>query len=502
MSTEQLINGIWDVFSPSLEDNSTSYYQWTEQQESMNNASPNNLSQIVYQMNQLNDYYLPAEAFIYIRGKIWNGAIGTAYTNSELVSLRSAAISQFSDAKLYFNSVCVEQKLQSQDALSLAYNIMNLREYSKDKAYDAGSEEFFYPDEGMNNYTAAGLSQNGQTVVNTTSLSSATASFLAPSTAGNTASYAMNVAAGANGALTLSTAAAGVGGAVQLNPLSPNPSYNRGFYHRWLRTLNSQVFTMAIPLKRLFGFLRDHNKAIRGPLIRVELFRNNTVNQTLQYAATLTPIYQILYTSVWIPVVRPSLSIEAALNMSYAANTKQIMKWNNWELYFTTFGATSSLNWQIIANALKPRYLHVFFKNQTNLLTNIVLDNLNITQASLLVNSEVIPSIPYQIDTVTNMDWMRPYNDFLALCGKSMHGDLDNAPSISYNEYANTYFILSFDLTSKEMHTRFDSQTPVSLVFRAIFSANVPANVNAYAILENEREITVEGLGNGINFIM
>ena len=217
----------------------------------------------------------------------------------------------------------------------------------------------------------------------------------------------------------------------------------------------------------------------------------------------LPPIFQLLYTSLWIPVLKASLSIQSQLNLSFASNTKQIVKWNDWTLYFSSFGGTNVLNWQIIANALKPKYLHIFFKNQTTpAVYNSVLDNLNLTQASVLINSEVIPSIPYQPDFVTNRDWVRLYNDFLACAGKNMHGDLDNAPAIAYMEYGQTYPVLSFDLTSKEMHTRFDSTSPVSIVFRGQFSANVPATCNAYAILECEREMTVEGLGNGITFIM
>ena len=143
-----------------------------------------------------------------------------------------------------------------------------------------------------------------------------------------------------------------------------------------------------------------------------------------------------------------------------------------------------------------PRFIIVGF--QTNKIGQqkqnpSIFDNVNVSNIYVMLNSTRYPTTDYNISFL-GQKYSRAYGDAAEFRSKFFNMDeLISSPNINPTEYRNLYPLFLFDVSKQSEKLKY-STTDIQIKMH--FSANAPANTQAYAVIISDRLINFQSDGN------
>jgi len=159
---------------------------------------------------------------------------------------------------------------------------------------------------------------------------------------------------------------------------------------------------------------------------------------------------------------------------------------------------TRNFTWRfsVKSDVEKPRWTIAAF--QTNKSRNqqhnpSIFDHCNLTNIFVILNSRKYPEIDYDDMNFTQLKFSRVYGDAAAFRTKFYHVDeLISSPNITPEDYKELFPMFVFDVTKQSEKLK-NSVTDIQI--KAQFSANVPANTEAFAFWISDKSLIFQSDG-------
>ena len=291
---------------------------------------------------------------------------------------------------------------------------------------------------------------------------------------------------------------------------------NTGYaYRRYYIIRNSNPrgsFSFRIPLKYIFGFCEDYDKVVYGLKHNLTLTRNDDNNAIFKTNAVdgggndaLIDGKVILSKISWfMPHVTPADKDKMELYKIIERKEKIPVGYRMIQCDSASIPQTIAFSWRLSVKSSPevPRFIIVGF--QTNKIGNqktnpSLFDNVNVSNIYVMLNSMRYPTADYNIPFL-GQKYSRVYGDAAEFRSKFFNMDeLISSPNINPTEYRSLYPLFLFDVSKQSEKLKY-STTDIQIKMH--FSANVPANTQAYAVIISDRLINFQSDGNKFSVVV
>jgi len=258
------------------------------------------------------------------------------------------------------------------------------------------------------------------------------------------------------------------------------------------------TFSFRIPLKHIFGFCDDYEKVVYGfkhQLTQVRrgdndvIFRNNAADAG---KVVLTKL------SWYMPHVTPNLQEKLALYKTIESKSSLPVGYRMVQCESIPVTQTRNFTWRLSvkSDVEKPRWIIVAFQtdkpgNQQH--NPSIFDHCNLTNMFVMLNCRRYPEIDYDDTNFTQHKFSRVYGDAAAFRTKFYNvEELISSPNITPADYKELFPMFVFDVTNQSEKLK-NSVTDIQI--KAQFSANVPANTEAFAVVISDKSLIVQSDG-------
>ena len=263
------------------------------------------------------------------------------------------------------------------------------------------------------------------------------------------------------------------------------------------------TFSFRIPLKHIFGFCEDYDKVVYGLKHTLTLTRNHNNDAIFRNVAdggqiTLSKI------SWFMPHVTPADKDKMELYKIIESKEKLPVGYRMIQCDSATIPQNStSFSWRLSVKSSPkvPRFIIVGFQNaksNSQLANPSLFDNLNVSNIYVILNSMRCPTADYNI-SLPRQQFSRVYGDAAEFRAKffNMDGLISN-PNITPSDFRDLYPLFLFDVSKQSEKLKY-STTDIQI--KMYFSANVPANTIAYAVIISDRLINFQSDGNKFSVV-
>ena len=292
-------------------------------------------------------------------------------------------------------------------------------------------------------------------------------------------------------------------------------NYNAGFeFRRQYIIVNSNPkgsFSFKIPLKHIFGFCEDYDKVVYGLKHNLTLTRNDDNDAIFKSEAVDgggNPVVVdgkvILSKISWfMPHVTPADKDKMELYKIIERKEKIPVGYRMIQCDSASIPQSNSFTWRLSVKSSPevPRYIIVGF--QTNKIGEqrsnpSLFDNVNVSNIYAMLNSMRYPTTDYNISFL-GQKFSRVYGDAAEFRAKFYNMDeLVSDPNFTPFEFRNLYPLFLFDVSKQSEKLKY-STTDIQIKMH--FSANVPANTQAYAVIISDRLINFQSDGNKFSVV-
>ena len=286
-------------------------------------------------------------------------------------------------------------------------------------------------------------------------------------------------------------------------------------YRRYYIIRNSNPrgsFSFRIPLKYIFGFCEDYDKVVYGLKHNLTLTRNDDNNAIFKTNAVdgggndvLVDGKVILSKISWfMPHVTPADKDKMELYKIIERKEKIPVEYRMIQCDSASIPQAIAFSWRLSVKSSPevPRFIIVGFQTGKigNQKTNPSLfDNVNVSNIYVMLNSMRYPTADYNISFL-GQKYSRVYGDAAEFRSKFFNMDeLISSPNINPTEYKNLYPLFLFDVSKQSEKLKY-STTDIQIKMH--FSANVPANTQAYAVIISDRLINFQSDGNKFSVVV
>ena len=271
-------------------------------------------------------------------------------------------------------------------------------------------------------------------------------------------------------------------------------------------------FSFRIPLKYIFGFCEDYDKVVYGLKHNLTLTRNDDNNAIFKTNAVdgggndaLVDGKVILSKISWfMPHVTPADKDKMELYKIIERKEKVPVGYRMIQCDSASIPQAIAFSWRLSVKSSPevPRFIIVGF--QTGKIGNqkqnpSIFDNVNVSNIYVMLNSMRYPTADYNISFL-GQKYSRVYGDAAEFRSKFFNMDeLISSPNINPTEYRNLYPLFLFDVSKQSEKLKY-STTDIQIKMH--FSANVPANTQAYAVIISDRLINFQSDGNKFSVVV
>ena len=290
---------------------------------------------------------------------------------------------------------------------------------------------------------------------------------------------------------------------------------NVGFeFRRQYIIVNSNpkgAFSFKIPLKYIFGFCEDYDKVVYGLKHNLTLTRNDDNDAIFKSEAVDgggNPVVVdgkvILSKISWfMPHVTPADKDKMELYKIIERKEKIPVGYRMIQCDSASIPQSNSFSWRLSVKSSPevPRYIIVGF--QTNKIGEqrsnpSLFDKVNVSNIYAILNSMRYPTTDYNISFL-GQKFSRVYGDAAEFRAKFYNMDeLVSNPNFTPFEFRNLYPLFLFDVSKQSEKLKY-STTDIQIKMH--FSANVPANTQAYAVIISDRLINFQSDGNKFSVV-
>ena len=288
---------------------------------------------------------------------------------------------------------------------------------------------------------------------------------------------------------------------------------NNGFKirHDYIIT-NSQPrgsFSFRIPLKHIFGFCGDYDKVVYGLKHNLTLTRNDDNEAIYRGAnnAAGNPLVAgkiVLSKISWfMPHVTPADKDKMELYKIIERKEKIPVGYRMIQCDSASIPQTTSFSWRLSVKSSPevPRFIIVGFqagKSGNQEQNPSIFDNVNVSNIYAMLNSVRYPTTDYNISFLAQK-FSRVYGDVAEFRSKFFNMDeLVSSPNITPADYRDLYPLFLFDVSKQSEKLKY-STTDIHIKMH--FTANVPANTQAYAVIISDRLINFQFDGNKFSVV-
>ena len=293
-----------------------------------------------------------------------------------------------------------------------------------------------------------------------------------------------------------------------------NVNFNAGFKirHDYVIT-NSRPrgsFSFRIPLKHIFGFCGDYDKVVYGLKHNLTLTRNDD-NEAIYRGGVagaggaLAAGKIVLSKISWfMPHVTPADKDKMELYKIIERKEKIPVGYRMIQCDSASIPQNStSFSWRLSVKSSPevPRFIIVAFqsgKSNDQLQNPSIFDNVNVSNIYAMLNSARYPTADYNIVFV-GQKFSRVYGDVAEFRAKFFNMDeLVSSPNITPADYRTLYPLFLFDVSKQSEKLKY-STTDIQIKMH--FSAGIPANTEAYAVIVSDRLINFQSDGNKFSVV-
>ena len=293
---------------------------------------------------------------------------------------------------------------------------------------------------------------------------------------------------------------------------------NNGYmFRRYYIIRNSNPrgsFSFRIPLKYIFGFCEDYDKVVYGLKHNLTLTRDdiNAIFKSNANDGAVPPVDNVVDGKVilskiswFMPHVTPADKDKMELYKIIERKEKIPVGYRMIQCDSASIPQTSTnFSWRLSVKSSPevPRFIIVGF--QTNKIGNqkqnpSIFDNVNVSNIYVMLNSMRYPTADYNISFL-GQKYSRVYGDVAEFRSKFFNMDeLISSPNINPTEYRNLYPLFLFDVSKQSEKLKY-STTDIQIKMH--FSAGIPANTQAYAVIISDRLINFQSNGNKFSVVI
>ena len=290
---------------------------------------------------------------------------------------------------------------------------------------------------------------------------------------------------------------------------------NIGFeYRRFYIIVNSNPkgsFSFKIPLKHIFGFCEDYDKVVYGLKHNLTLTRNDDndaifKNNGNDAAGNPYADGKVILSKVswFMPHVTPADKDKMELYKIIERKEKLPVGYRMIQCDSASIPQNSnSFSWRLSVKSSPevPRFIIVGFqtaKSGSQVVNPSLFDNVNVSNIYAMLNSMRYPTTDYNISFL-GQKFSRAYGDAAEFRSKFFNMDeLISSPNINPTEYRNLYPLFLFDVSKQSEKLKY-STTDIQIKMH--FSAGIPFNTQAYAVIISNRLINFQSDGNKFSVV-
>ena len=268
-------------------------------------------------------------------------------------------------------------------------------------------------------------------------------------------------------------------------------------------------FSFRIPLKHIFGFCEDYDKVVYGLKHNLTLTRNDD-NEAIYRGANaaaggaLTAGKIVLSKISWfMPHVTPADKDKMELYKIIERKEKIPVGYRMIQCDSAAIPQTTSFSWRLSVKSSPevPRFVIVGFqagKSGNQEQNPSIFDNVNVSNIYVMLNSVRYPTADYNISFLAQK-FSRVYGDVAEFRSKFFNMDeLVSSPNITPSDYKELYPLFLFDVSKQSEKLKY-STTDIQIKMH--FTANAPANTQAYAVIISDRLINFQSDGNKFSVV-
>ena len=269
------------------------------------------------------------------------------------------------------------------------------------------------------------------------------------------------------------------------------------------------TFSFKIPLKHIFGFCGDYDKVVYGLKHNLTLTRNDDNDAIFRAAndAAGNPVaagkIRLDKISWFMPHVTPADNNKMELYKIIERKEKIPVGYRMIQCDSATIPQATSFSWRLSVKSSPevPRFIIVGFQTDKsgNQETNpSIFNNVNVSNIYVMLNSMRYPTTDYNISFLAQK-YSRVYGDAAEFRSKFYNMDeLISNPNITPTGFRTLYPLFLFDVSKQSEKLKY-STTDIQIKMH--FSANVPANTQAYAVIISDRLINFQSDGNKFSVV-
>ena len=271
-------------------------------------------------------------------------------------------------------------------------------------------------------------------------------------------------------------------------------------------------FSFRIPLKYIFGFCEDYDKVVYGLKHNLTLTRNNdndaifkNPDQAGNPAVDVVVDGKVILSKIswFMPHVTPADKDKMELYKIIERKEKIPVGYRMIQCDSTSIPQALMFSWRLSVKSSPevPRFIIVGF--QTNKIGKqkenpSIFDNVNVSNIYVMLNSMRYPTADYNISFL-GQKYSRVYGDAAEFRSKFFNMDeLISNPNITPSNYRSLYPLFLFDVSKQSEKLKY-STTDIQIKMH--FSANVPADTQAYAVIISDRLINFQSDGNEFSVV-
>jgi len=262
-------------------------------------------------------------------------------------------------------------------------------------------------------------------------------------------------------------------------------------------------FSFSVPLKHIFGFIGDYEKVIYGFKHEMTLVRKDDNDAIFRANAAGAGKVNLTKCSLYMPIIAPSDMEKLNLYKTIESKISLDVGYRMRQCDTITVPQSTNFSWRLSVKSSpeKPRWVILGF--QTNKDGNqeqnpAIFDNCNMTNAYVMLNSTRYPAVDYQLN-FDQQKYSRMYKE-AADFRKNYFGmdELISNSNVNPADYKTLFPLFVFDV-SKQSERLKNSITDITI--KAQFSANVPANTQAYALVVSDRILKFQSDGKKMSVV-
>ena len=260
-------------------------------------------------------------------------------------------------------------------------------------------------------------------------------------------------------------------------------------------------FSFRIPLKHIFGFCEDYDKVVYG--LKHTLTRNDNNDAIFRDAGVDAGKIELSKISWFMPHVTPADKDKMELYKIIERKEKLPVGYRMIQCDTASIPRTTSFSWRLSVKPSPevPRFIIVGFqsgKSSNQEQNPSIFDNVNVSNIYVMLNSIRYPTADYNISFLAQI-FSRAYGDAAEFRSKFFNmNELISNPNITPADYKTLSPLFLFDVSKQSEKLKY-STTDIQIKMH--FSAEVPANTQAYAVTISDKLINFQSDGNKFSVV-